>query len=572
VATKYALAFAFALALSSSCAERSHNAPPASAPVVTDPSRTIDSLVAASRLYGYVRWFHPTSESRHVDWDDFAARMMERASGAASGPELARALAEATLPVAPSIEVWSGAPPPPKPPPDAPFLVRYHHHGVGLSGDGKRSLYRSTRKRVEKGREEPAVVVKDLGGGVSCRVPVTLPTDETGTLPHASAPLPPSGADPRMARVASVATVWNVFEHFYPYFDVVATDWPAALRAALADALAAADEAAFTRTLRELVAKVHDGHGRVKLAGEAIQALPVQWTWASGELVVTAPHEGLARGDTVLAIDGRSVADLYADASRVISAATEGYRRHCALYEMRIARTKDPCELTVRRASGEETKVLVARAWSGKLETPTHPANGGEIAPGVVYMNLDDASSEDLKSVLPALEKAKGIVFDMRGYPSSAGIDVLEHLGTSEMTSAEWLVPIVLLPDREGMTFADPRPWQLAPRVPHLAAKVAFVIDGRAISYAESVLEVIEHYRLGALVGEPTAGTNGNINPFELPGGYAIVWTGMRVLKHGGKRHHGVGIQPTVPAHRTAKGIAEGRDEMIERAIDVVTR
>src|SRR5262249_33188820 len=90
------------------------------------------------------------------------------------------------------------------------------------------------------------------------------------------------------------------------------------------------------------------------------------------------------------------------------------------------------------------------------------------------------------------------------------------RVGTSEMTSAEWHVPIVLLPDREGMTFADPRPWQLRPRVPHLAAKAAFVIDGRAISYAESVLEVIEHYRLGALVGEPTAGTNGNINPFEL--------------------------------------------------------
>jgi len=73
-------------------------------------------------------------------------------------------------------------------------------------------------------------------------------------------------------------------------------------------------------------------------------------------------------------------------------------------------------------------------------------------------------------------------------------------------------------------------------------------------------------------VGGPTAGTNGNVNPFTLPGGYRVVWTGMKVLKHDGKQHHGVGIQPTVPVTRTIKGVAAGRDEMLERGIEVVGR
>jgi C-terminal processing protease CtpA/Prc len=46
----------------------------------------------------------------------------------------------------------------------------------------------------------------------------------------------------------------------------------------------------------------------------------------------------------------------------------------------------------------------------------------------------------------------------------------------------------------------------------------------------------------------------------------------MRVLKHDGSRHHGVGILPTVPVERTRAAVAAGRDELLEKAIEVVTR
>ena len=113
--------------------------------------------------------------------------------------------------------------------------------------------------------------------------------------------------------------------------------------------------------------------------------------------------------------------------------------------------------------------------------------------------------------------------------------------------------------------------WKVAPQSPRFRAKVAFVTDGRAISYAETYLGIVEHYKLGEIVGSATAGTNGNINPFSLPGGYGVVWTGMKVLKHDGSHHHGVGIQPTVAVARTIAGVAEGKDEVLERAIDVVS-
>jgi hypothetical protein len=45
----------------------------------------------------------------------------------------------------------------------------------------------------------------------------------------------------------------------------------------------------------------------------------------------------------------------------------------------------------------------------------------------------------------------------------------------------------------------------------------------------------------------------------------------MRVLKHDGSQHHLIGVLPTVPVEPTIEGIREGRDEVLERAIEIVT-
>ena len=72
---------------------------------------------------------------------------------------------------------------------------------------------------------------------------------------------------------------------------------------------------------------------------------------------------------------------------------------------------------------------------------------------------------------------------------------------------------------------------------------------------------IVEAYKLGAIVGDTTAGTNGNVAPIQLPGGFRILFTDMQVIKHDGSRQLGVGIRATVPAARTQRGIAVGRDE-----------
>ena len=74
-------------------------------------------------------------------------------------------------------------------------------------------------------------------------------------------------------------------------------------------------------------------------------------------------------------------------------------------------------------------------------------------------------------------------------------------------------MPVTLLPDREDVRFKREGEWHLEPASPYFRATRAFLIDGRAISYAESCLGIVEHYKLGEIIGQPTAGTNGNVNP-----------------------------------------------------------
>jgi C-terminal processing protease CtpA/Prc len=80
----------------------------------------------------------------------------------------------------------------------------------------------------------------------------------------------------------------------------------------------------------------------------------------------------------------------------------------------------------------------------------------------------------------------------------------------------------------------------------------------------------IEGLKLAEIVGSPTAGTNGNIFLLPLPGGFRFSWTGMKVTKFDGSQHHLIGIQPTVPLERTLKAVREGRDEYIEKALQII--
>jgi len=551
-------------------------------------ARGLTNLTAFARLYGYVRFFHPSDEAARTDWESFAIDGVRSAEQSASEAELAARLQKLFQPIAPTVQVFpSGERPEPAALVKGPQIIRYKHHGVGmLPSTTPYQTYRSEREKKAAGGEQvPPPFEAELAPGVTARVPLALYADSNGTLPHAPRQQPPPlyhrSAEDRGTRLGAVVIAWNVLQHFYPCFDVVKTDWdtelPKALRAAAVDR--GVEE--FHKTLERLIAALKDGHGRVgsPRSGPVLQA-PLTLEWIEDQLTVTRVQkdasEGIAPGDRVLSIDGKPVEKAAAEARALISGATEQWVRYRMASELRLCNPDTKrITLEVERFARPGTSTAVNLACvppkPKHMETYSEPRPDkiAELEPGIFYVDLARVNEADWKAVVPRLENAKGIIFDMRGYPGRPAILALGHLTETTIRCARWNVPVVTMPDRLDFRFNESG-WDVKPEQPYFTARRVFMTDGRAISYAETVPGIVEHYKLGEIVGGPTAGTNGNVNPFKLPGGFTVSWTGMKVLKHDGSQHHGIGILPTVPASRTRTGVAEGRDEVLGRALEVV--
>ena len=554
------------------------------------------NLEAFARLLGYVRHFHPSDAAAATDWDAFAVKGIRQIEAAASPGDLARRLEAIFRPVAPTVRVVVTGQKPKLPkelePPIAAVdsvIVQWRHKGFG-SASRRDGVYTSERIRAAAGNVRPPEGFHDprkpfsanLPGGVTCAVPLALFADASGTFPH-PAPSPPTegvpvkySGDDRATRLADVVLAWNVLEHFYPYFDIVKTDWQAELGRALKSAATDANEEAFTITLRRMVTALRDGHGGVQgPSAYPGAALPVLWSWIENQLVViaVAPNgsEGLKPGMVVETIDSKPSREAVEDLERLISSATPQWARYRALQELRAGSDGSVAMLGVRTREGQHKTVSLKRTAGAAVLAEPRPEKIAEVQPGIVYVDISRISDADFKAALPKFEQARGLVFDMRGYPGRLSPELLQHLTDTPIRSAQWKIPIISDPDWTGAPeWGTDGRWDLQPVAPRFKAKIAFVTDGRAISYAESWMGMVEAYKLGEIVGETTAGTNGNVNPLALPGGYTIYWTGMKVLKHNGSRHHGVGIAPTVPVSRTIRGVTEGRDEQVERAIAIV--
>ena len=416
----------------------------------------------------------------------------------------------------------------------------------------------------------------DLGGGLSARVPLAVWSKDGHTLPAAD-PAPITGAletvratlDDADARIADLIVAWSVFDQFYPYFDVIGADWPAVLDRTLLDGLDDAGAADHERTLKRLVAALEDGHGNAIVQADDRAFLPLRLTWAEGQLVVLASAAPeLVRGDVIEAIDGVPAAACL-DAEMALVSGSPQWRRVKALRTLGARPKGEPAVLRVARDGGAVDVTVLA--GTPPAEEHSQPPIA-QLDGGIWYFDLARAEPGDVPAKIAALAKAPGVVFDLRGYPNDTDA-VLGHLMTKPEQDRWMHVARIVRPALPGAPRPEPAweslGWDLAPAEPHIAGKVVFLTGGGAISYAESVMGYVEALGLD-IVGGPTAGTNGNVRRVILPTGSAVFFTGMKVTRHDGTRSHLEGIRPTIPVEPTVAGIRAGKDEVLDRALEVI--
>ena len=417
----------------------------------------------------------------------------------------------------------------------------------------------------------------DLGGGLSAQVPLavwskdghTLPAGDPASVTSALETVQPTLSDAD-ARIADLIVAWNVFDQFYPYFDVTGADWPAVLDRTLLDGLDDVGAVDHERTLQRLVAALEDGHGRAIVKAVDRASLPLQLTWAEGQLVVLASAApDLVRGDVIAAIDGVPAAEALQAEMALYSGSTQ-WRRFRALRTLGDRPESEPANLRVAR-DGAAVDATVLAGTPPEREHSQPPI--AQFDGGIWYFDLARAQPQDLPANIAALAKAPGVVFDVRNHPNLELYPIIQHLMTKPEQDRWSHVAHLVRPVVPGA----PRPqpaweslgWDLDPIDPHIAGKVVFLTGGGAISYAESLMGYVEALDLD-IVGGPTAGANGNVRIVTLPTGSEVVFTGLKVTRHDGTRSHLEGIRPTIPVEPTVAGIRAGRDEVLERALEVM--
>jgi C-terminal processing protease CtpA/Prc len=421
----------------------------------------------------------------------------------------------------------------------------------------------------------------DLGSGLRARVPISLYSRDGQTIDTAPAAARRSQAGPWAAAssdfdmagaVADVIVVWNVLDHFWPYWDQMSVDWSTELDRAIRATLADHTVDQHVVTLRRLGAVISDGHLRTACVGEADRAQPpFSVDYIEGQVVVTATADASTRvGDIILSVDGRSAIEQLTSEQALTSGSTQ-WRQFQALGELGTGPAASRLALKIRRGQ-TVMDVTVPRAGERPKAFAYSPIH--RLDDGVYYIDLRRAAMSELNAIADRLAGAPGIVFDMRGRPNG-NHDILSYLLTKPDDVKDWIkFPHVIRPDHAADSIPN---WDahgfgsgMLPRQPHIAGRIAFVTGAGAISYAETVMSLVEHYHLGEIVGSATAGTNGNTAEIMTPTGCRVTFTGARVTKLDGSRFHLVGVQPTIPARSTIAGILAGRDEVVEKALAYV--
>lgn len=422
----------------------------------------------------------------------------------------------------------------------------------------------------------------DLGSGLKARVPLALTDTQASAAANdakhlaalraeLSAMTDPDGHSNLDVRLADVVVTWSVFRHFYPYWAETRVDWDARLRPQLELAYEADTRDAHRDALRHLVADARDGHGSVRETRTEAKRewLPVQFGMVGGQLVITASSVSTDApiGAVVAKINGTPALERITGLEGLASGTTQ-WKQTRALREIASGPRGTVVQLVVDSGAGPRTTTLTYEASSPAAET--RPDTLVELTPGVWYVDLTRARMSQITPVLPKLAGATGVVFDVRGYPTDAGSQILPHL-LGEPENDRWM-HIAEITGPFGQSDGwESLGWNMNPASPRVGGKIVFLTDGRAISYAESVMGYVADRRLGTIVGGTTAGTNGNVATFDVPGGFTVTFTGMRVTRHDGRTpFHLIGVKPDIAVAPTISGLRAGRDEVLERALAVI--
>jgi C-terminal processing protease CtpA/Prc len=386
-------------------------------------------------------------------------------------------------------------------------------------------------------------------------------------------------------RLLALFRFWNIMRYFHAYQDLLDQPWEDTLTDFIPLFEANQNAQEYALTVAKMVARIQDSHGyvdsKVLLEYIGTARAPIDVRSIEGQTVVTrllddpaAKTSGLEIGDLILAVDGEETGARRKRLGEIFAASTPQALRWEVDRALLRGPADMPAKLHIKSAQGDVRDIVIHRLKDLPDTLPKTPIF--RVLPeGFGYIDLTRLMPGQIDDAFDAVRDTPAVIFDMRGYPNGVFYLLGAHLTDKKVVAARIETPTPQIPDPtqesrvKFLQYAepdDPSPnWKYK-------GKIVVLIDERAISQAEHTCLFLEAMTHAKFVGTPTSGANGDVTVAVLPGNVRVWFSGHDVRHSDGRQLQRLGIQPDIRVEPTIEAIRQGRDEVLDAAVDYLKR
>jgi C-terminal processing protease CtpA/Prc len=388
-------------------------------------------------------------------------------------------------------------------------------------------------------------------------------------------------------RMLSLYRYWNMVQYWFPYRHLIDGGWDKVLNEFVPVFAAAADSVSYRLAALQLIARINDTHaniwGQEKILNEykGDYTAPYSVRFIDGKAVITGSYndalttgKGIAKGDIIEKINGKKIADIIKEKLPF----TPGSNYPVQLRDIAANLLRSvSSNIDVALNQGGETKTYSIACYRGntfKRETDWDNSyfkdSSYTMLPGNIgYVTLGKIKNTQWEDIFQTFKDTKGLIIDIRNYPS----DFVVFAATPFLLAAPTefvrfthghlkypgLFTMETAPLKVGMKNKNP-----------YKGKLVILVNELSQSQSEYTAMALRATPGAVVLGSTTAGADGNVSRFSLPGGITTMFSGIGVYYPDGRETQRVGIVPDVEVKPTIKGIKEGRDELMEKAAEII--
>ncbi len=385
-------------------------------------------------------------------------------------------------------------------------------------------------------------------------------------------------------RLLALFRYWNMIQYFFPDKYLIGEDWSNVLPRLIPKFLAAKNAMEYDVAAMEMIASVHDTHANIWSAAQGLSdyrgkyAPPFQAKFIENKLVVTAYYndtlgvkDNLRIGDIITAINGAKVEEMVKKFLPLTAASNYEtqlrdmpreylLRSGNADFEFDVLRDGKP--LQVKQTGIAQTKLNYLAAADPHHNEPGYHLMDNQI--GYVYPGR--YHNKDLPAIKELFKDTKGIIVDMRCYPSEfMPFTFVPYIKNGEAKFVKFTSGSIYYPGlfREGQEL------YVKPDNKY-KGKVVVIVNEESQSQAEYTTMAFQSSTNVTVIGSTTAGADGNVSAIVLPGGISTMISGLGVLYPDGTVTQRKGVRIDEVVKPTIAGIKAGKDEPLERAEAII--